>query len=305
MRALVTGGTGLVGRSLVGRLVASGHEVVCMVRRPLTPAHAAITVIQGDLLRPETIDFAEAGAVDAVFHLGALLPAAGVADASYMIANAAGTAAVVEAALKQGASRFVYLSSVSVYAGAADEIIRDGTPPSPRLAYAVSKLSGELCLALAERHGATATSFRVSSIYGPGMPTNSVLPRFIEAALRGEPFGWLGTGARAQDFIHAEDVADACIAACGAARSGVAILASGAPTSMKALAEAVAARVPGACATRMGDGDPGDARVWLYDAEPAREAFGLAPARGIGDGLDDIIAAWRSGARGPVWWQMC
>jgi UDP-glucose 4-epimerase len=305
MRALVTGGTGLVGRALVERLVAAGHEVVCMTRRPIVPARGAVSTVPGDLLRPQEVSFAKAGAIDAVFHLGAMLPTGGVSDAAYMVANAAGTAAVVEAGLKQGATRFVSLSSVSVYGAPSGGIIAHDTPPWPHTAYAVSKLAGEFCLALAERRGAIATSFRVSSIYGPGMSRTTVLPRLLDAALRRAPFGWFGAGTRAQDFIHASDVTEACMAAAGGKRSGTYILASGVSTGMKALAELIAAIVPGAEARQMGEHDPEDGLIRAYDIGVTQQAFRLPQPLPLADGLRDLIAAWSSAPEAGLWWQPC
>jgi uncharacterized protein YbjT (DUF2867 family) len=57
MRMLVTGATGHVGRHVVTRLLAAGHEVVALTRRADANFPAGVTVARGDLLSPESIPF--------------------------------------------------------------------------------------------------------------------------------------------------------------------------------------------------------------------------------------------------------
>src|SRR5438067_5319172 len=73
-RCLVTGATGVIGPQLVKALVESGSIVTVLVRHdpPSNLLPAAVTIVKGDLLNPETLRKATSG-VDTVFHLAAKL----------------------------------------------------------------------------------------------------------------------------------------------------------------------------------------------------------------------------------------
>jgi nucleoside-diphosphate-sugar epimerase len=113
MRVLVTGASGLVGRRLVARLLASSAAVTAFVRRP-----AALNGVAGDDLRIAVGDVTDAGAVlgaaagcDAVVHLA---NASGVVDeAQARAVNVGGTEHVLAAARRAGLRRVVFTSTVS------------------------------------------------------------------------------------------------------------------------------------------------------------------------------------------------
>ena len=72
MRVLATGGTGYIGGRLVPRLLRRGHKVRVLVRDPARlagrPWAQRVELLQGDLLRPETLKGAFDG-IDAAFYL--------------------------------------------------------------------------------------------------------------------------------------------------------------------------------------------------------------------------------------------
>ncbi len=70
MTILVTGGTGLVGPRLLRRFVAAGVDCRALVR-PGKEVPAGVTVLEGDILSPDTLPAAVEG-VSAVVHLAAL-----------------------------------------------------------------------------------------------------------------------------------------------------------------------------------------------------------------------------------------
>ncbi len=163
---LVTGATGFIGSALVQQLIDLGHTPAVLVRRPLRrdlfPDRSVRTVF-GDLTRPETLAAATAG-VDTVFHLGARATFESYATLRPTIVE--GSRALMQAALKAGATTFVHASSLLVYAGQEEPITRE-TVPRPRLDYGRAKLEAEESLSgLARGTHLTLAMVRLPHVYG-------------------------------------------------------------------------------------------------------------------------------------------
>lgn len=304
MRALVTGAAGFVGRALVANLIVHGWEVCCLVRRPLTPAFPQITTLTGDITQSGLMAACRAkfGDVDAIFHLAAMMPGAGgPMDPRFVEINAAATLRLLAEADNVG--RFVYLSSISVIGLPKESPITERHPLQPRLAYALGKLGGEQACALARVRGRHATALRLSSPYGPGMPSGSVLPTLIRNAIEGRPMRWHGTGSRSQDFVQVDDVAEACRLAATATNSGTFNLGSGTGTSMRTLATTIAELVPGAEAGPSGENDPQEGVSWALDISAAQAELGYRPETDLRDGVAACIAARGASAAERRWWK--
>lgn len=182
----ITGATGFVGRSTLAKLLAAGHQVRALARRP-QDAQDGVEWIAGSLETPEALEQLVAGA-DAVIHIAGLVNAPD--RAGFEAGNAHGTAAVIAAMRSQGVHRLVHVSSL-----AARE---------PQLSdYGWSK-------AEAERHvagsGLDWTMVRPPAIYGPG---DGELLELFQMAARG--FVLLPPGGRLS-IIHVDDLADLLVA---------------------------------------------------------------------------------------------
>lgn len=210
MRALVTGATGFIGRHLVSRLRANGHDVVCLVRpssrvAPLEAAGAALAV--GDMTDAESVGRA-VGDVEVVFHLAAMLKAPW--RKAFLTDNVAGARHVAEACA--AAPRPPVLVAVSSLAAAgptqAGPPRRESDPPAPVSIYGRVKLACDQVLA--ERAGVVPTTvLRPPMVFGENDPT---LLRLLRSVAR----GWhLVPGLHPQRLamIHADDLADALITA--------------------------------------------------------------------------------------------
>jgi nucleoside-diphosphate-sugar epimerase len=177
MRICVTGGTGFIGGALVRRLLAEGQQVRVLARpSPRAGALAAlgVEVTHGSLSDTVALESAFSSA-EIVFHAAAKVSAPGSREGFFQ-ANVNGTQHVLEACLRQGVRRVVYLSSIAVYGSAReDEIIDEGTPfderPEGRDFYSQSKIAADrLATSFATNNKLPIAIFRPGVVYGPGKP---------------------------------------------------------------------------------------------------------------------------------------
>lgn len=277
---LVTGATGLVGDAVARHVVADGHEVVRVwaTSRP-EPLDGARDV-QADLSDPAAVDGVPAD-VDAVVHAAARIPAGEWTDARAGAANRQADDHLVEHLTEAGfGGRWVQLSSVAAVDPAARAASR----------YATEKAVTEdrVRQAFPDR----ARSLRISSPYGPGMRHANVLRRFAEAAARGRPITLMGSGHRTQDFVHADDVARAALAAIQAPPGEPIVIASGRPVSMAELARTLVLLAGSSSPIEYsGQDDPQDAFRADYDLDPASRELGWAPAVPLETGLRSVLQA--------------
>ena len=240
---LVTGGTGVVGKTLVWQLMKKGYKVRILSRKGFSGMagksrglNAAIgiksdgiasqriqpEIVQGEITDPEALACAVDG-VAVAFHLAARLGSHSliqqdqtkehVLSDHYRHVNVQGTKRLVEAACRAGVNRVVFFSSISVYgrgsmAFAADESIA----PCPESFYAASKVEAEKHVLSARNHKnePMGVVLRPASVYGPKEKKNYDL--LIKMARYGF-FVTIGRGKARRTLIHDHDLARAAILA--------------------------------------------------------------------------------------------
>ncbi len=192
---LLTGATGLVGSTLLGRLLADGAEVRCLVRDPrrLGPRRVRVQIALGDLTDPPSFRNALRG-VQTVVHLAATIR--DQPDGSIEELNGIATWRMVEAAERQGVERFVFFSAL-------------GASTHHRTRNLRAKALAEQAVREASLDSIV---FAPSIIYAPGDPWLTLLERL--ALLPVMPLS--GRGTAPFQPIWAEDVAECIVAALAA-----------------------------------------------------------------------------------------
>jgi len=214
MRVLVTGGTGLIGRRLVQRLLENGDQVHVLARHPiqaLALRKVGAHVVGGDIGQPRTLEHALKYA-EVVYHTAALV-GPGIITPPYTLANVTGVANMLATAEAAGAQRFVHVSDVVVYAHAAateSGAVTEDAPISStghHNAYVATKVRGEALVRAAGERGVLATVIvRPVRVYdGGSRPTD--LRSWAKSAARLPLLALPGGGDQVIDIIHADDVA--------------------------------------------------------------------------------------------------
>ena len=296
MRALVTGGGGFIGSNLAERLLAEGHEVRVLDSFATGHRHnlvEGIQLVEGDVQSYERVHRATRD-VDVVFHQAALpsVPRSVQDPLMSHAVNATGTLNVLLGARDNDVRRVVMASSSSVYGANPVLPKREELAPAPISPYAVSKLAAEsYCAAFSTVYGLETVALRYFNVFGPRQDPNSqyaaVVPRFIRAALVGEPVTVHGDGTQSRDFTYVENVVEANLLAAEATDVVGAVLnvAMGDSTTLNELIELIGDVTGRPLTVNHGPRRTGDVLHSQADIGEARRRLGYAPAVSIADGL--------------------
>ena len=232
-RALVTGGAGYFGELLTRKLSKSVQEVrVLDINSTNVPGVEQIT---GDIRDFETVAEACRG-VDVVYHNVAQVPLAKDRNAFWSV-NRDGTRILLEAASAAGVRKVVYTSSSAVFGVPRQNPVTRDTVPTPAEDYGRAKLAGEVLCAKAVDGGLDVSIIRPRTILGHGRL--GVVQILFDWIANGKDVPVLNGGHNKYQFVHADDLAAACIAA--AARPGFSVYNIGAERfgTMRQLLKAV------------------------------------------------------------------
>jgi GDP-L-fucose synthase len=216
-RVYVAGHGGMVGAALVRRLASEHCEI---------------------LTSPRGVDLREQGAVREWFAANrpevVVVAAAKVGGigannsfpATFLYDNLMIETNVIEAARQHGAARLLFLGSSCIYPKLApqpiaEEALLTGPLEPTNEWYAIAKIAGiKLCQAYRRQYGCDFISAMPTNLYGPGdnydLASSHVLPALLrkvhEAKLAGAAaITMWGTGSPLREFLHVDDLADACI----------------------------------------------------------------------------------------------
>ncbi len=207
MRAVVTGGSGYFGNVLCGDLVRAGHEVINLDISPVELSGVELAVC--DIRDWQGVREVFEGA-DVVFHNVAQVPLARDPDLFDSV-NREGTGAMLWAAQRAGVRKVVYTSSSAVFGSPESNPVTEQTPPHPLEAYGRAKLDGELLCQAAVTRGLDVTIIRPRTIVGHGRL--GIFAILFDWVADGVDVLVFDGGHNRYQFVHAADLAAACLAA--------------------------------------------------------------------------------------------
>ena len=218
-RIYVAGHSGLAGSALVRRLKARGYEnLVTRTHSELDLTDAAAVREFFGRERPEVVLLAAA-------RVGGILANSSY-PAQFIRDNLAIQTNVIDEAYRAGVGRLLFLGSSCIYPRECPQPIKEsylltGPLEPTNRPYAIAKIAGiEMCWSYNRQYGTRYLCAMPTNLYGPGdnydLQTSHVVAalirKFHEAKLRAEASVTVwGTGRPRREFLHSDDMADACI----------------------------------------------------------------------------------------------
>lgn len=215
----IAGHKGLVGSAIVRKLRVSGYQnLVLRERRELELTNQAAVETFFSQIKPQYVFLAAA-------KVGGIL-ANNNHPAEFLRDNLAVQTNVIHSAYLHGVSKLLFLGSSCIYPKHApqpmpEDCLLTGPLEPTNEWYAIAKIAGlKMCQAYRRQYGFNAISVMPTNLYGPGdnfdLQSSHVLPalirKFHEAKLQKAPEVevW-GTGTPRREFLHVDDLADACL----------------------------------------------------------------------------------------------
>jgi UDP-glucose 4-epimerase len=308
-RAVVTGGAGAIGSSLVRTLLERGAEVTVidnlgsgqLANLGDAQSHPRFRFVKADLREPERIQLAFRGATEA-WHLAANADIRKGTE-SPKIDLEQGTIAtfnVLEACRTSNVPRVYFSSSSTVY-GLPTQFPtpEEYGPLLPESQYGAAKLAAEgLVSAFAYSYGLTAGIYRFANIIGPGMNHGAIWDFVKKLQATPDRLEVLGDGRQAKSYLWTQDCVDGMLHAAQRATGPVHILNLGSQDQITVaeIAQKVVAAMGNTAKIALAGGERG----WVGDipkqflATDRIRALGWKPRYNSAEAVDRSIAVVRS-----------
>ena len=302
VRTLVLGGSGFIGAWTARMLHAKGAVVTAAARNPwrvaeaLGPAADHVSVAGADLEQPAVVaNLIDATRPAVVFNLAGYGVDRSERSPGQMLTMGPALVVAICEALARSTSdgwtgmRLVHAGSGAEY-GRLDGPVTAASPLLPVTDYGRAKLQAtESLRTLSASMGFRAVIARLFTVFGPGEPSDRLLPTLMRTARTGIPLA-LTNGGQRRDFTYIADVTEGLLRlGASGARAGEAVnLATGRLSSVRDFVEAAAAvlEIPAAC-LQFGALPDRDDETWHgeVDVTRLRELTGWVPPTSLGEGV--------------------
>ncbi len=280
---LVTGARGLIGRAVVRLLRARAQPVMAVVRPGGTsdPGDTAVNLAEPGLELSRQLPRPAA-----VVHLAAAVPnRPGDANDKATAELTRRIDKAIFCACETWRVPAVYASGTALYDWTDAATKTEDAALVSHSPYHAAKVEGDRLFQ--DLEGACIA--RISSPYGQGLSSQSVLAKWLAVAEGDEALELWGDGAREQDFIHVDDIARFIDKALLRKAQGVFNVASGHPVTMRDLADAVVRAARRGSWRFSGRPDPQERHLARFDVSKARQLLGWTAAVTLEEGLRKLI----------------
>lgn len=313
MKALVTGGAGFIGSTLVDRLLAEGNDVdvvdnlstgsLANLADARRSKEGRLSFHQIDIRSPDLAELMNRCRPDVVFHLAAQ------ADVRVSVAdplldadvNVMGSLRVMEGARSSGAQKVVFASSGGTIYGDPDPSdlpVKESHPQIPLSPYGVAKkVVSDYLNAYRDLHNLEFTSLALANVYGPRQDPHGeagVVAIFAGRLLSGQPCTIFGDGSQTRDFVYVDDVVDAFARAAERGGGLVLNIGTGRETSVNDLYRTMADRADVDQRAVTAPARAGELQRSCLDPARARIHLGWQPWTTLQDGAQAVIDWFRA-----------
>lgn len=301
-KVLVTGGTGLIGRPLVEMLIDRGAKVYVVSLDDPSRAPYGCKFVRADL-REFSNCMNVCKNMDIIFHLAGIKGSPKMTakqPASFFVPTITFNTNMMEAARRQNVKRFLYTSTIGVYAPAEifheDDVWTSFPSVNDRFAGWAKRMGELQAESYKIEYGWDKIAIvRPANVYGPydnfDPGTAMVIPSLIKRALEGEnPLVVWGDGTPIRDFIYSKDVARGMMMALEKGVNVPVNLGSGKGVTIKGIAETIARFVPGGSVKIVWDKTkPKGDKKRLMDMTRAKKLLGFKPLTSLKQGIKETI----------------
>jgi nucleoside-diphosphate-sugar epimerase len=294
---LVTGAGGFIGTPVLEHLLVAGHNVHAVSTRAQAPVDG-MTWHRGNLLEPGTAETLVAWLQpERLLHLAWYAEPGHFWDSPENVRWVGATLRLLRAFADAGGRRAVLAGTCAEYDWSVGGVCsEEKTPLRPTTLYGVSKdATRRVASAFADTAGFELAWGRVFFLYGPGEPSQRLLPLVTRALLSGEQ-AKVTAGTQMRDFMHVDDVARAFVAVLDSELQGAVNIAAGTGTALRELVGLVGAAAGrpeliqfGAISQR-----PGEPAALVADVGRLRDTVGFRPRRELAAGVRETVEWWRS-----------
>ena len=293
MKILVTGATGFIGKNTFIKLKEKNYEVFGTSLNGGSIGKSKITSV--DLRdRGKTRKFMKNKKFDVVIHLASAIPKniTNALNETYLFDNISQTLNLLEEIKNKKKCRFIYVSSMSIMGKPKYLPVDEKHPFNIENYYSSGKLCCEiLCKQQMLQNKLQLCIIRISSPYGPGQNPTSVIPLFINMALKSMNINIYGSGKRSQDFIYIKDIVNLLVSIIKKKSSGVYNIGSGESTSTIDLANIILNNTNQTKSKIIFNGkmDEQEGYKMKVDIKKARKELNFRPKFNIKKGIKDYI----------------
>jgi len=294
VHALVIGGNGFIGSSLVEKLRASGNTVrVLDQSSPRKDINwADVEYVIGSLAEKELLPSLLKG-VDTVFHLASsTVPSTSNLDpVADVQTNLVGALNLCDAMMHTGRRRLVFFSSGGTVYGEPQRLpVPEDHPLRPISSYGVVKVAIENYLLMYEKLGALdPLILRPSNPYGPrqsGAGVQGVIAAFLGKAARGENANIWGDGEIIRDYLHIDDLIAFAVSAGLGKKTGVVNVGSGHGHTLNQIVELVRVTTGVPLSVEYAPGRNYDVAEIVLDISLAKTRFDWHPTISMSEGIN-------------------
>jgi UDP-glucose 4-epimerase len=293
-RVLITGGSGFIGRHVVGDLRAAGATARVVDLKP--HPDPTVDLVQGDIADRDVLKAAFDGGFDGVVHLAAVTSVLRSMEHPELTfrTNVEGTHALLEASRAAGVTSLVFASTNAVTGPMDAPAITERASLKPLTPYGATKAAGEMLMsAYTASYGVRCVALRLTNVYGPGMQAkDSIVARLMRAIRLAGSFEIYGDGTQVRDYVHAADVtAAARLGLSDPQWSGPMVIGAGRSLSVHEVIDAVREVTGADLDVRHGPARPGEMPAVIVDPSRARGS-GWSPKYNFEDGLVGVWEEW-------------